>query len=71
MTRLEQITALVAASNNEELIRWWKQFTECARKMRLAQRLASKSKTTVDKEKAEDFEKWFDNALLDQKGMFE
>ena len=71
MTRLEQITALVAASNNEELIRWWKQFTECARKMRLAQRLALKSKTTVDKEKAEDFEKWFDNALLDQKGMFE
>jgi hypothetical protein len=39
--------------------------------MRSAQRLAAKSKTSADRAKAEDFEKWFDNALLDQKGMFE
>ena len=71
MTRLQQITQLVEASGNQDLIRWWKQFTACATKMRVAQRKFARSKTTADKTTAGDFEKWFDEALLDQKGMFE
>lgn len=71
MTRLQQITQLVEASGNQDLIRWWKQFTACATKMRAAQRLFVKSRSTSDKESAMEFEKWFDDALLDQKGLFE
>lgn len=71
MTKLEQITQLVNASGNEDLIRWWKQFTACAKKMRLAQRKADRSRATSDREDAGNFEKWFDDALLDQKGLFE
>lgn len=71
MTRLQQITLLVEASGNQDLIKWWKQFTACSAKMRAAQRMFFKSRSTVDKEKAIEFEKWFDDALLDQKGLFE
>lgn len=71
MTRFEQITQLIAASGNEDLIRWWKQFTACATKMRAAQRTLGKSRSPSDKEKVMEFEKWFDDALQDHKGLFE
>jgi hypothetical protein len=71
MTRLEQITTLVRDSGNDDLIRWWKQFTACATKMRKAQRAFSKSRTTADKDIAVKFERWFDDALLDQRGLFD
>jgi hypothetical protein len=39
--------------------------------MRAAQRTLGKSRSPSDKEKVMEFEKWFDDALQDQKGLFE